>query len=296
MHADRPPTPPRLAVALLRLRLPRELAEAIIGDLEEEYRTRVMPASGPLQAGLWFWGQALTVRGGALRRANRGLRSTRPTWERNRPRHAGDGDPDPLHWFHMLLRDLTYAIRRLARSPGFTLTAILSLALGIGANTAMFSLVNAVLLRGPPVQDPEALVEVYTTDSSGYEYGTSSYLDYADLKERTDLFDGGVVSYAVSKRTRELGIRMALGASAGDVVRMAVGGGMRLVVVGGVLGVILAAAVTWSISGFLYGIGSADLATFGAIPLILAGVALLAAFIPARRASTVDPVQALRTD
>lgn len=106
----------------------------------------------------------------------------------------------------------------------------------------------------------------------------------------------GVVSYAVSKRTRELGIRMALGASAGDVVRMAVGGGMRLVVVGGVVGVVLAAAVTWSISGFLYGIGSADLATFGAIPVILAGVALVAAFIPAQRASTVDPVQALRTD
>ncbi len=106
----------------------------------------------------------------------------------------------------------------------------------------------------------------------------------------------GVVSYAVSKRTRELGIRMAVGASAKDVVRMAIGGAMRLVVVGGVVGVGLAAAVTWSISGFLYGIGSADLATFGAIPVILAGVALLAAFIPARRVSRVDPVQALRTD
>ena len=106
----------------------------------------------------------------------------------------------------------------------------------------------------------------------------------------------GVVSYSVSKRTRELGIRMALGAAAGDVVRMAIGGGMRLVLVGGVVGVVLAAAVTWSISGFLYGIGSADVATFGAIPVLLAGVALLAAFIPARRASTVDPVRALRTD
>ena len=62
------------------------------------------------------------------------------------------------------------------------------------------------------------------------------------------------------------------------------------------MGWVLAAAVPWSISGFLYGIGPAALATFGVIPLILAGVALLAAFIPARRASTVDPVQALRTD
>jgi putative ABC transport system permease protein len=106
----------------------------------------------------------------------------------------------------------------------------------------------------------------------------------------------GVVSYAVAKRTRELGIRMSLGATAGDVVRMAVGGGMRLVLAGGALGVALAAAVTWSISDFLYGIGPTDLATFLAIPVLLSGVALLAAYVPARRASAVDPVGALRAD
>jgi predicted permease len=106
----------------------------------------------------------------------------------------------------------------------------------------------------------------------------------------------GVVSYAVSKRTRELGIRMSLGASARDVVAMAIRGGMRLVVIGGVVGVVLAAAVTWSISSFLYGIGSTDLATFAVIPLILAGVALFAAYVPARRASSVDPVRALRSE
>jgi predicted permease len=106
----------------------------------------------------------------------------------------------------------------------------------------------------------------------------------------------GVVSYAVSRRTRELGIRMSLGASARDVVVMAVGGGMRLVLAGGVIGVILAAAVTWSLSRYLYGIGTTDLATFVAIPVLLSSVALLAAFVPARRASTVDPVQALRSE
>jgi len=93
MPADRVPAPPRLAVILLRARIPRELAEAITGDLEEEYRTRVLPTYGPLGAALWFWGQALTVRGGALRRATRGPRSTRPTWERNRPNRVGAGDP-----------------------------------------------------------------------------------------------------------------------------------------------------------------------------------------------------------
>ena len=94
----------------------------------------------------------------------------------------------------MLFRDLTYAIRRLAHSPGFTLTAVLSLTLGIGANTAMFSLVNSILLRGLPVQDPEEVVEIYTSDSGGYAYSTSSYLDYVDLKARTDIFEGVVAS------------------------------------------------------------------------------------------------------
>lgn len=106
----------------------------------------------------------------------------------------------------------------------------------------------------------------------------------------------GVVSYAVAKRTRELGIRMSLGATARDVVRMAVAGGMRLVVVGGVVGVLLAAAVSWSIGRFLYGIGATDVVTFAAIPLILSGVALAAAYVPARRASAVDPVRALRSE
>ncbi len=170
MPVDRIPSPPRLAAALLRTHLPRELAEAIVDDLEEEYRTRVLPTHGPFRAALWFWGQALTVRGGALRRATRRLQSTRPTGERNRPRHAGGPDLEPWSSLHMVLRDLTYAIRRLARSPGFTLTAILSLALGIGANSAMFSLVNSVLLRGLPLQDSEALVDIYTSESGGYPY------------------------------------------------------------------------------------------------------------------------------
>ncbi|MHB1193889.1 MAG: ABC transporter permease [Longimicrobiales bacterium] len=106
----------------------------------------------------------------------------------------------------------------------------------------------------------------------------------------------GVVSYAVARRTRELGIRMSLGATARDVQVMAVGGGMRLVFVGGAIGVLLAGGVTWSISRFLYGISTTDLVTFAAIPVLLAGVALVAALVPARRASAVDPVTALRSD
>jgi predicted permease len=106
----------------------------------------------------------------------------------------------------------------------------------------------------------------------------------------------GVVSFAVARRTRELGIRMSLGATARDVVGLAVGGGMRLVVWGGAIGVVLAGGVTWAIAGYLYGIGSTDLVTFAAIPVLLSGVALLAALVPARRAALLDPVQALRRE
>ena len=106
----------------------------------------------------------------------------------------------------------------------------------------------------------------------------------------------GVVSYAVARRTRELGIRMSLGATARDVVAMAVGGGMRLVLIGGLVGIVLAATVTWLISGFLFGISATDLATFVAIPMLLSLVALIAAWVPANRAAAVDPVRALRSE
>jgi ABC-type antimicrobial peptide transport system permease subunit len=106
----------------------------------------------------------------------------------------------------------------------------------------------------------------------------------------------GVVSYAVSRRTREVGIRMSLGADARQVVRMVVGGGMRLVILGGILGMGLSATVTWLLSRFLYGVSTVALATFVAIPVLLTVVAALAAFVPARRASRVNPVEALRTE
>ena len=190
MPAESRVRPPRLAALLVRWRLPADLAEAVAGDLHEEYALRVAPSRGPWVADLWYWGQALSLRAGALRRISRRLKAMRPTWERNRPRRVGSDQPD--FWSRMPMRpeDLKYAVRRLARSPGFTLVAVLSLALGIGANTAMFSLVNAVLIRHLPVRAPEELVEVYTSESSGYPYATFSHPDYMDLRETNDVFEG----------------------------------------------------------------------------------------------------------
>jgi len=106
----------------------------------------------------------------------------------------------------------------------------------------------------------------------------------------------GLVSYTAARRTREVGIRVSLGADPRQVVRMVMGGGMRLVLTGGIIGLALSASVTWLLSRYLYGIGTLDLVTFFGIPLLLGSVALGAAFVPARRASRVDPVEALRSE
>ncbi len=91
--------------------------------------------------------------------------------------------------------DLKYALRLLARSPGFTAVAVLSLGLGIGANTAIFSLVNALLLRPLAVARPQEVVSVYTSDYSGDLYGTTSYPDYLDFQAGNDAL-AGLVAYA----------------------------------------------------------------------------------------------------
>ncbi len=104
----------------------------------------------------------------------------------------------------------------------------------------------------------------------------------------------GVIAYAVSRRTQELGIRMALGAGAGMILRMVVQQGVVMVGIGVTLGVLAAFAVTRVLSGHLYGVTATDPVTFAAVPLLLIAVALLASYLPARRAIRIDPMIALR--
>ena len=104
----------------------------------------------------------------------------------------------------------------------------------------------------------------------------------------------GVVAYTVSLRTREIGLRMAIGALPSDVMKMILGGGMKLAAVGVVIGVAGALALSQLVEGMLFEVEPSDPASFAATAVLLMAVAALACYIPARRAMKVDPIVTLQ--
>jgi predicted permease len=104
----------------------------------------------------------------------------------------------------------------------------------------------------------------------------------------------GVMAYSVSRRTREIGVRVALGAGSGDVLRMILSQGLRTIFIGVAIGIAGSLALTRTVESLLFGVTATDPLTFGGVTLLLVGSALLACFIPARRATKVDPMVALR--
>ncbi len=306
-----------------------------------------------------------------------------------------------------MLKDIRYAIRVLAKSPAFAAVAVLSLALGIGANTAILSLLNALLLRPIPVQDPSGLVSIFTTDQRNPGNLPLSHLNYKDLRDQHQVFSGmsaftfaqlnwshnskyngvaedpipfiyqpirqnytptatlhvraageasgltsavratmrevdptlsvfdvrtleeqvstslaplrinvvvlmsfgalalllasiglyGVASYSVSQRTREIGVRMALGAQRSSVLSLLPGRGLMVVGIGIAVGLVSAIALASLVPPTLLPHASTrDPLTLAGTSIVLALVALVAVYIPALRATRIDPLVALRTE
>jgi ABC-type lipoprotein release transport system permease subunit len=207
----------------------------------------------------------------------------------------------------MTMSDFRFALRQLVKNPGFSFIAIGTLALGIGANTAIFSVVNAVLLRPLSFLEPDRLVSLWEFDP---RYGSDQFLASSIAQPRVNalLVDAfsfvalllvaagifGVMSYAVTQRTHEIGIRMALGAQRADVLRLILGNGLRLIGVSVLLGLIAIPVSTRLIRGLLYGVGATDVFTVCAVTILFGVVALVACWLPARRASGVNPIVALR--
>src|SRR5262245_52234106 len=106
----------------------------------------------------------------------------------------------------------------------------------------------------------------------------------------------GVMSYSVEQRTPEIGIRIALGAARGEIIRMVVKQGMLLTAIGLVIGILASVALTRVVSSLLFNVSATDPMVFGGVSLILALVALAACYIPARRATHIDPLVALRIE
>ena len=146
-----------------------------------------------------------------------------------------------------------------------------------------------------PVYDAKTMEERIADTTSKFRFGTlllSIFAAVACILAAVGLY--GVMAYSISGRTREIGIRVALGAPASRVARMIVQDGLVLVVLGLVLGGVLAVASTRMLSSFLYQLSSVDPLTFAGAALLLLGVSFAASYIPARRALRVDPKIALQ--
>ena len=158
------------------------------------------------------------------------------------------------------MSDFRFAFRQLRKSPGFTFIAVLTLALGIGANMWLLGIFAGVALL-------LATVGIY-----------------------------GAVAYTVEQRTGEIGVRMALGAQTADVLRLVVKQGMAPVMIGLAVGLGAALALGRLLTAQLYEVSAQNPTLLGATSATLAIVALLACLIPARRASLINPIEALRME
>jgi putative ABC transport system permease protein len=218
------------------------------------------------------------------------------------------GDPDPSGWMEVVgvvndVRqfDLTAEPRLQMYLPHVQFEWFVPRQLVVKTDVEPSSLAAAVrktvweLDKDQPVSDVRTMEEVLSESIARQRFSTLLLAIFAGLAlalAAVGIY--GVMSYAVAQRTREIGIRMALGAQAGVVLRLMMRQGLKLASAGVVLGLAGALLLTRLMSSLLFGVSATDPLTLATISLMLVGVALLASYIPARRAAKVDPLIALR--
>ena len=186
--------PPTLADWLFNKFAPRYIRRDVLGDLHEEFRNVASSERSPFRARLWYWRQVL----GTLvqYRVARGRQTFGDTWRATSPYQTEPNDPD---WGEnmsfgnsvgLLIDDVRFAVRGLIKTPGFTVIAVFTLALGIGANTTIFSVVQAVLLRPLPYDEPDRIVEINETHPERGWTIVFSHPNFWDFWEQNKAFEG----------------------------------------------------------------------------------------------------------
>ena len=166
--------PPKLARWFLQLFIPKNIREFVLGDLEEEFRRRADSHNGIRRARSWYWLQILH-------------------WifpQKPKPVTPVQKSRKSEEWMSRLLNDGKYGMRVLLKKPGFFIAATLALAIGIGANTAIFSAVNSVLLRPLPFHNPDGIVTIWENNvKDGIERDDVSPANFLDWQERQQVFE-----------------------------------------------------------------------------------------------------------
>ncbi len=198
----------------------------------------------------------------------------------------GLDSPDEPTLFLPFLEDPDSYMTYVVRTPAHPAAAISGIREALRDVNPRLAVIQPQTMDQIIAESPSVFLRRYPS------YLIGSFAALAVILAMVGLF--GLVSYSVAQRTRELGIRIALGAQHGDILRLVVVQGVRLALTGVFSGVIAALALTQLMSTLLFGVRAADPSTFAGVSLLLAGIAAAACYIPARRATGVDPIIALR--
>ncbi len=243
-----------------------------------------------------YWGSAAAAVGKRVRQF-----TSRPWQEvigivEDVRQHGVDHDaPATIYW--PILRPNPYTSTATITGPQFAVFVLRSKRAGTALLLSELQQAVWSVNSNLPVASPRTMQEIYSKSMARTSF-TLVMLAIAGSMALTLGILGiyGVISYTVSQRTREIGIRLALGAQKGELKWMFVRSALGLTAIGVVLGLCGAAVLTQSMKALLFGISPLDPFTFVAIPLVLVGSAVVASYLPARRAASVDPVEALRAE